>query len=161
MYDVGFLRLRFCAPRASLHSMEKTVEEHLKRLLSLIPRKYPTRLVIHRPSPTTTEYTVSNSKPQSTRLAQVSSLVNLLLRLIFTLGLLYLLITLTREILGSWHGCTPGHRGPLHNSAQQLGLLKTKQASWIVIALISLVLWQTSRRDSFSKQPSSMCTRLC
>ena len=92
-------------------------------------RTFPTRLIVQRPSPTTTQYTVTNGRPQGTSLGRLTNYISLAARLILEIGLVYLTVVLLAEISASFNDET-SYSGAAHGQLQMaekfLDLLPTQ-----------------------------------
>lgn len=114
----------------------------------------PVRLNVRRPSPTTTQYTVSNSRRHHYPLSKISHFLGLLVRLLLAVTLVVVFFSLCREVVNSLGDGTQhasSYTGPLHEWAREYNIPNGKPATWISMAAIGLTIWLLGKRTVFGK----------
>ena len=115
-------------------------------------RKFATRLIVQRPSPTTTQYTVSNGRKLETTWAKVANALSLFSRALLACAIAYLLSALLAD---AWKTLSKEAESlqpePTDRRLQAFGFIQSKQVRWGVIAILSILLWILSQRDSYGE----------
>lgn len=117
-------------------------------------RMHATRLNVRRPSPTTTQYTVSNRRSFTSALSKTYHFLGLIVRSLVAFSLATILVVLLGEVLSSLKQSKQGHStfsAPLHQWAFEYHLPSGGAASWICIVSFTIALWLVSRRASIGE----------